>query len=126
MKNYKFYIDGMHCKACVALVESELHGVLGIKNIKVSLDSNDLELSADFGEQSNSEIAEKLTKILKPHGYFVSADSFYNKELDTPKKVNWSDFKVAIPVALVFIALFITLQKLGIVNLVTSSKVTYG
>jgi uncharacterized protein len=41
-------------------------------------------------------------------------------------KKNLSDFKIAVPVAILFIALFIALQKMGIVNLVNASKVTYG
>ncbi len=38
----------------------------------------------------------------------------------------WSEFKIALPIALVFIAFFILLQKLGIVNLITATDVTYG
>lgn len=37
-----------------------------------------------------------------------------------------SDFKVAIPVAIGFIALFILLQKTGLVNLIDGGKVTYS
>ena len=37
-----------------------------------------------------------------------------------------ADFRLAIPFALALIALFIVLQKLGIVNLVTASEVSYG
>ena len=40
--------------------------------------------------------------------------------------MNWPDFNVAIPIAAACIAFFILLQKLGIVNLVTASHVTYG
>lgn len=39
---------------------------------------------------------------------------------------SWADFKIAIPIALAFIAFYILLQKLGIVNLVTTSDVGYG
>ena len=42
------------------------------------------------------------------------------------QKIKWSDFKIAIPSALSFIVLFIVLQKLGLVNLIGGSKVTYG
>jgi hypothetical protein len=38
----------------------------------------------------------------------------------------WKDLKVAFPIALIFIALFILLQKMGIVNLVNASSVGWG
>lgn len=40
--------------------------------------------------------------------------------------VKWSDFLIAIPIASAFIILFIVLQKLGIVNLINASSVSYG
>jgi sulfite exporter TauE/SafE len=40
--------------------------------------------------------------------------------------VCWHEFGLAIPIAGAFVALFIILQKLGIVNLVATADVTYG
>jgi sulfite exporter TauE/SafE len=56
---------------------------------------------------------------LKPHGYTVSLE----KQI---KEKRWGDFKVAIPIALAFAVLFVTLQKLGLVNLINTGNVTYG
>jgi sulfite exporter TauE/SafE len=42
------------------------------------------------------------------------------------KKVNWSDFNVAIPVALGVAFLFILLQKIGLVDMVGGGEVTFG
>ncbi|MEK7635272.1 MAG: sulfite exporter TauE/SafE family protein [Patescibacteria group bacterium] len=42
------------------------------------------------------------------------------------KETKWADFKIAVPIAIAFVGLFIMLQKLGIVNLVNTSSVTYG
>jgi sulfite exporter TauE/SafE len=39
---------------------------------------------------------------------------------------NYSDFKFAIPIAIIFAILFVFLQKIGIVNLVSAGNVTYG
>jgi uncharacterized protein len=39
---------------------------------------------------------------------------------------NWANFKIAVPVALGFIVLFIILQKAGLVNLISKGNVTYG
>jgi sulfite exporter TauE/SafE len=78
-----------------------------------------VQVEADFGEKSEAEVMAILNLALKPHNY----------ELTFEKRghfVKWSDFKVAIPAALGFILLFIALQKLGIVNLISVSEVSYG
>ena len=38
----------------------------------------------------------------------------------------FSDFKIAIPLAIVFIAIFGLLQKLGLINFINAGKVSYG
>jgi uncharacterized protein len=70
-------------------------------------------------KQNKAEIANELSKVLEQHGYKLSTE----KEI---KKAKWSDFKIALPVALGFALLFILLQKIGIVNLVGGGAVTYG
>jgi sulfite exporter TauE/SafE len=62
---------------------------------------------------------QALSDILKPHGYSLTME----QEI---KKVQWSDFVYAAPIALLFVLGFIVLQKLGLVNLVNSSDMTYG
>lgn len=119
MKTYTFNVNGMHCKACTVLVESELEKFPQISSVKASLETLSVEITGDFGDHSLQEIAEKLTVPIKPHGYTLS-----NERIQ--KKVSWADFKIALPIALVFVGAFILLQKLGIVNLITTSNVTYG
>jgi sulfite exporter TauE/SafE len=41
-------------------------------------------------------------------------------------KTNLSEFKIALPIALLFVALFVILQKTGIVNLIKAGSVSYG
>ena len=109
----------MHCSACVLLTESELKELPKIKSVKSSLQNTSVEIEGDFGDKTGEKIAEELTSILKPHGYSLSV-------LKQKIVKNYSDFKIAIPIALLFIAIFIILQKIGLVNLVNASKVTYG
>lgn len=116
---YKFHVNGMHCKACVVLTESELSEVFGISKVKASLSNLEVEVTGEFEDKTPEQIAQELSVVLKPHGYTLLLE----KE---EKKINWSDFKIAIPVALGFIVFFILLQKLGIVNLINASKVSYG
>jgi len=59
-----------------------------------------------------------LSEIIKPHGYTLSLEKQNHS-------IKWSDFNLALPIAGGFIALFIVLQKLGIINLVNTSHVNY-
>jgi len=118
-KTYKFHVNGMHCKACVILTESELSEVFGISHVKASLSNLDVEVVGDFGDKNPEQIAKDLSEVLKPHGYTLSLEKQNHF-------VKWSDFRIALPIALGFIFLFFVLQKLGIVNLINASKVSYG
>jgi sulfite exporter TauE/SafE/copper chaperone CopZ len=119
MKSYTFHVTGMHCNACPVLIKSELEDMPEVTSAVASLMSNTVALNADFGDKTQEHVARDLTEVLNKHGYSVSTE----KQQHAAK---WSEFSTAIPVAAVFIALFILLQKLGIVNLVTTSNVTFG
>lgn len=118
-KAHTFHVSGMHCNACVVLTETELMEVPEVKNVKASLGNHSVEVTGEFGDKSAEYIAENLSVVLKPHGYTLSVER-------QAHKASWSDFKIAIPVSLVFVGLFVLLQKLGIVNLITSGNVGYG
>jgi len=118
-KTYTFHVNGMHCNACVVMTESELNDVPEVSKAKSSLATHTVEVTGEFGDKEPEHIARDLSEVLKPHGYTLSLEK--QKHL-----AKWSDFRLALPIALGFIALFIILQKLGIVNLVTASKVDYG
>lgn len=117
--NYTFHVHGMHCKACTLLIESELGELPNLSGVRAHLQARTVEFSADFGHKTPEEIAAELTQALQPHGYTLSLE----REV---KEKNWSEFKIAIPVAAGFAVLFVFLQKLGLVNLVSAGSVTYG
>lgn len=119
MKTYTFFVQGMHCNSCVLLTEGEIGKLSHVHSVKASLHKKLIEVTGDFSDRSPQSIAEELTITLKPHGYTVSVEKIEMKK-------NWSEFKIAIPIALLFILLFIALQKLGIVDLVNSNNVGYG
>ncbi len=118
-QKYTFHLHGMHCNACVLMTESELADLPNITQVKSSLKNHSVEVIGDFGDKTVEQIAEELTIPLKSHGYTVSV-----KKQEVEK--NWSDFKIAIPIALGFAVMFVLLQKLGLVNLVGGGNVTYG
>lgn len=119
MKTYTFHVRGMHCNACVILTESELNDIPEVSKAKSSLATHTVEVTGDFGDKEPEHIAMDLNEVLKPHGYILSLE----KQKHSAK---WTDFRIALPIAGAFIALFIILQKVGIVNLITSSEVGYG
>ncbi len=118
-KKYTFHVHGMHCNACILMTESELADLPNVTHVKASLQNNSVEVVGDFGDKSEADVAQELSPLLEKYGYKLSIE----KEI---KSTKLSDFKVALPIAGAFIALFIILQKLGIVNLVTASEVSYG
>lgn len=118
-KKYIFHVHGMHCASCVVLIESKTKESPAVNRAEANLSSNTLEVSGDFGDLSPSSVAEKLSALIEGYGYKLSVE----KEL---KKANWSEFKLAVPFALLFAFLFIFLQKVGIVNFVDASNVGYG
>ncbi len=114
-----FHIQGMHCNACVLLTESEIMELPNVTYAKSYLAEQSIEVVGDFGNKTPEQIAEELNAPLTPHGYRVSVEKIQNG-------VKWSEFKTAIPVALAFAVMFVALQKMGIVNLVSGGTVTYG
>jgi sulfite exporter TauE/SafE/copper chaperone CopZ len=119
MKTYEFNLNGMHCKACAALAETELEALPEVNRAKASFKSQKAEISGDFGKKTPEQIAEELSAVLKEHGYFLSVEK-------TAHFAKWEQFKIAAPIAAVFISLFWLLQRMGIVNLITASEVGYG
>lgn len=118
-QKYTFHVHGMHCNACVLMTENELNDLPNVTHVKSSLKNHLLEVVGDFGDKTPEQIAEELTVPLKPHGYSLSVEK---QQHDT----KWGDFKIAAPIALGFAVLFVALQKMGIVNLVSAGNVTYG
>ncbi|MEI6649844.1 MAG: sulfite exporter TauE/SafE family protein [Candidatus Moraniibacteriota bacterium] len=119
MKTYTFHATGMHCKACTMLIESELAEVEGVDSVKASLSDARVQVTGEFGDREEDRIAHDLSETLKAHGYTLSTE----KDTHVPK---WSEFTFAAPIALVLIGVFFGLQRLGVVNLVTSSDVGFG
>lgn len=109
----------MHCKACILMIESELKEVAGVTHVVANLTSHTVSVTGDFEWRTPEEVARELSLVLAPRGYSLSVEKQQHA-------ANWSEFTIALPVALGFAVLFILLQKLGIVNLINTSSVSYG
>jgi|SRR3989338_3847785 len=118
-KTYIFHVSGMHCQSCVLMTESELMGIPHISVAKSNLKNHTVKVTGDFGDKSPEAIAEELSAILSKRGYSLSVEKKNHR-------VKWHEFRLAFPFALGFIAIFIFLQKIGVVNLVNVSNLSYG
>ena len=118
MNNYLFHVSGIHCKSCAILIEQELQTFPGVSQVRVDLETHSLNLTGDFEAQAPEQLAAEFSRILSSRGYGFSVEK-------RARKINWADFKTALPLALAFIAAFILLQKIGIVNLISVDRISY-
>ena len=118
-QTYTFHVHGMHCNACVLMIESELQNIPKVDRVAANLKQLSVQVTGNFNGLSADKLAKDFSQILKPHSYTLSLE----KEKHTTK---WSDFRLALPIALMFIGLFVLIQKLGITNLITTGTVGYG
>ena len=118
-QTYTLHVYGMHCKSCALITEQTLEEIAFIDEAKVNAHKQTVSVSGDFGEKTEEEIAEELSKKLLPKGYSLSVEKIAVAK-------NWEEFWIAGPLAFLFVALFVLLQKMGLVNLVNSSSMNYG
>jgi sulfite exporter TauE/SafE/copper chaperone CopZ len=118
-QTHTFHVHGMHCKSCVLLTESELTEVSFITGAKSNLRTRTVEVTGDFGERTAENLAEELSRVLAGHGYKLALEKENMAH-------GWKDFRIAIPIAAGFLALFLLLQKAGLVNLIKGGSVSYG
>ncbi len=109
----------MHCKACELFIESELNNFPGVVHAKTSLNNFSVEIMGNFGSKTDKEVAEMLSIPIKDSGYTLSLEKQVTSK-------NMSDFKIAIPIAIGFATLFVILQKIGLVNIVSGENVGLG
>jgi sulfite exporter TauE/SafE/copper chaperone CopZ len=117
IQTYTFHVNGMHCKACVLLAESELAEHPKVISARASLRTRSVEIRGDFGNRPPGKIAEKLSALLSQHSLSTTAQE---------RHVGWDEFGVAVPVAISCAALFVLLQELGVGRLASGNATTYG
>lgn len=117
MKKYTFHVAGTHCASCKILIEDILSEQEHIKSVQVNLKKEIVDIEGE-SEQSAEELAMELTSKIKSHGYTLSVEK--NIESKQGDGVIWQ----AVPIGLVFLALFFLLQKSGILNLGLGGQTT--
>ncbi len=108
-KKYTLHVSGTHCASCKILIDDVLSEQSFIKNSKVDLKNETVEIETD-SDQNLEEIASLLTNKIKPNGYTLSVE----KQIKAGEnhEVLWQ----AVPLGLVLLVLFFVLQKSGLLN----------
>jgi sulfite exporter TauE/SafE/copper chaperone CopZ len=117
MKNYTLHVSGTHCASCKILIEDILGDQDIVKNVQVDLKKEIVHIDTDSND-SPEELASLLTEKIKSHGYTLSVEKVITEKQSDD--ILWK----AIPIGLVFLALFFILQKSGILNLGIGGKTT--
>ncbi len=116
MKTYTFHVSGTHCASCKIFIEDALNEQVGIERASVDLKRETVSFDTTL-EESPHTLAELLTEKIKSSGYALSVEKKAREKKDS---VIWQ----ALPIGLAFLALFIIVQKSGIVNFGLGGTVT--
>lgn len=117
MKTITLHVSGTHCSSCKILIEDILNEQIGIEKTHVDLKNETVSFETNL-DDSNHKLAEVLTEKVKHNGYSLSVE-----KIAKAKKNNGLIWQ-ALPIGLVFLALFFILQKSGILNLGIGGTIT--
>lgn len=108
-----FYVEGMHCNACEMLIKQDLASLNGVSDVDVSLSESSAVVTANSKRKIPDLVA--LNKMFKDSGYI-----FFDSKKDI-SKLSKQDFYLALGASIIFVLLFLSLDKLGV-----SSKISLG
>lgn len=104
----------MHCNACVVLIQDTLKEQEGVTSVKVDLSQAVVDVVGNFTGDAE-QIAKFLTRAIQEHGYTLTTQP-------VKQPVRWNEFVYAAPISLLLVIGFLFLQRLGVVNLISSSQ----
>ncbi|MFA6397935.1 MAG: sulfite exporter TauE/SafE family protein [Candidatus Paceibacterota bacterium] len=116
-KKYMLHVSGTHCASCKILIEDILDGEDFVKNGRVNLKKEIIEVEIEGGKNIE-EVITILNSKIKPNGYIISTEKIVREK--ESNSVLWT----AIPIGLVVLVLFFLLQKSGILNLGIGGETT--
>lgn len=110
---HTLHVSGMHCPSCELLIEKELGKLEGISHVQASLSKAEVSFECD----TEPDLAA-LNKPIKAHGYNLS------REKTSTSKTPSVQLLLPFLVAFAIFALFLLLQKTGLINLVNPEKMS--
>ncbi len=116
MKKTKINIEGIHCKSCKTLIESEIDVLAGVKEVEVNHQTGQTTLEFDDQKISKTKIFKAIEKL----NYKVKQNSPTPSSQDD----NFSFWITVAGVALVFLVVYLIIQQTGALELM--SKLNEG
>ncbi len=117
MKTITFHVTGTHCNSCKILIEDILNEQIGIERANVNLKQEMVSFETTL-DDSQHKLAEILTEKVLRNGYSFSVGKKTKEKKDS--EVIWQ----ALPIGLIFLAMFFILQKSDILNFGIGGTVT--
>lgn len=117
MKTYIFHVSGTHCNSCKIFIEDVLNEQNLVKNVQLDLKQETVTIQTESNQDAEL-LAQILTEKIKSHGYSLTVEKIIKERLNSD--VIWK----ALPIGLGFLALFLWLQKSGVLNLGVGGQVT--
>jgi len=116
LREYLFFVKGMHCASCEVVIEKKLLNLRGVKSVDAHADKG--EVLVEYVQEKPK--ADQLSSLFRKEGYVFSDDPFPGDEEKISGKNNslFNNFLVA----LTFIVGFLFLNRLGISGLVNVSS----
>ena len=72
-KTYLFHVNGMHCAACVMLIEDAIKELPNVAYAQASLTQHQVSVTGEF-DGSPEQIAAELTTLVHKNGYTLSVE----------------------------------------------------
>lgn len=116
---HTLHVKGMHCKACIFLIQDTVTEIDGVNHVKVSLRRQTVEIIHSNENMTPEELSGILNPLLHPHGYSI------HTEPQTISK-NRGEYVLAVIMAAALIYGFVELQKLGLLQMLNAENRTYG
>lgn len=101
------------------IIQDTLSEVENINGVTVSLQQQTVELICTDSTISNEELHNLLTPLVTPLGYSLYTEA-------PVKNINWWEYLLALIMAALLVYGFIALQQLGLLDLLTAEKRTFG
>jgi sulfite exporter TauE/SafE/copper chaperone CopZ/plastocyanin len=113
IQGHIYYVSGMHCASCEALIEKKISELSGVKSVAASTTKGEVLIKYE-GEKTPTA---RLNEIFKQEGYIFS-DLPHSSEAKAGQP---KDFSVTFVIGLLIIIGFVGLNKLGLSGLINVS-----
>lgn len=119
MKNYRFYLQGLHCPNCAKKIENKVASIEEYKDVVVNFSTLTLSFKTEKDKGVEEEI-KKIVKAIEPDVKVVSNDE---KNVEEVQRDNKDIVRLIIGVLIYLIGVFLKLQKIPMVILTIISVI---